>query len=358
MLKTAYEKVGLPTAFSGRNNLQRELRLKRKAVEKSLESIDTYTTKREAKKPKHYNPYYVWEKRKLIQIDLIDYSSPKLKGIVRANYGFKYLFCAIDTFTRYAWVLPMKDKRDKTCVEVFNRLLEQMGELPQRILSDSGLEFKSKLFRENLERRGILPIYANFKAGTVERFQRSLQSLVTKYQRHRGTQRFIKELPDLLTSYNSRYHRIIKMSPQEAERNENRFKVRANLRAYYNKSKTKKPRYAIGDKVRVQKQQGKFGRGYDDTFTREIFNISEVNESLPVPMYTLTSFDGETQVRARFYGNELQKVSGEPFEIKTIIKKEKAVDGTIRYFAQVRINNENLFAWVKSADIHHDFGGA
>ena len=141
------------------------------------------------------------------------------------------------------------------------------------------------------------------------------------------------------------------MSPEDAEKDENRFEVRRNLREYYDKSKTKKARFSIGDKVRAQKQQGKFGRGYDDIFTREIFNISKVNESLPVPMYSLTSFDGETDLRARFYGNELQKISGKPFEIKDVIKKEKATDGSIRYFAQVVVEGDNLLAWIKSADL-------
>ena len=332
------------------------LHKKKGEIEKGLESINTYTIKREAKKPRHYNPYYVWEKRKLIQIDLIDYSSPKLKTIVSSNYGYKYLFCAIDTFTRYAWVLPMKDKTNTTCVETFNRLLLQMGTAPQRILSDSGSEFKSELFQKNLKKHRITPIFANYKAGTVERFQRTIQSLITKFQKHNNTKSFIKQLPLILKSYNSRYHRIIKMSPRDAEKIENRFKLRANLRLYYNRAVTKQSRFSIGDKVRVQRQQGKFARGYDDIFSHEIFNISEVNETLPVPMYSLTSFDGENEVRARFYGTELQKVSGEPFEIIGILKKEKATDGTIRYFAEVTVNDDKLLAWIKAADIlENDF---
>ena len=100
MIKSAFEQVGLPTAFSGINNLQRVTRKKQEDVRKELESINTYTIMREAKRPKHYNPYYVWKKRKLVQIDLVDYSSPKLRGVVHANFGFKYLLCAIDSFTR------------------------------------------------------------------------------------------------------------------------------------------------------------------------------------------------------------------------------------------------------------------
>ena len=142
------------------------------------------------------------------------------------------------------------------------------------------------------------------------------------------------------------------MSPEEAEDPSNRFKIRETLRDYYEKVKSKTPRFKIGDKVRVQKQQGSFGRGYDMIFTNEIYNISEINETLPVPMYTLTSFDEEDTLMARFYGNELQKISGDPFEMVDIYKKEKALDGTIRYLAKLKVNGELLRAWIKQRDIN------
>ena len=31
------------------------------------------------------------------------------------NKGIKHLLCAIDLFSRYAWVVPLKEKRSKNC---------------------------------------------------------------------------------------------------------------------------------------------------------------------------------------------------------------------------------------------------
>jgi len=101
----------------------------------------------------------------------------------------------------------------------------------------------------------------------------------------------------------------------------------------------------------VQRQQGKFGRGYDDIFSNEIYNISSINRSLPVPMYSLTSFDGATDILASFYANELQKVSGFPFKIIDILKTEKSPQGVVRHFTQVNVNNEPFFAWINRADL-------
>jgi len=232
----SYINPGHPAAFSGITNLKRELGSG--LINRALEQINSYTIKREAKKPKNYNPYFVWDKRKHIQIDLIDYAAPKLKPISSIN-KFKYLFCAIDGFTRYAWVIPMADKKDTTCVATFNRLLEQMGEKPKRVISDRGSEFTSAKFTANLKRHNIRPIYANFKAGIVERFQRSLQSMISKYQSHYNTRKFSDVLPKLLSSYNKRFHRIIGMSPSKAELPQNTLIVRKKLKAYYDKTSEK-----------------------------------------------------------------------------------------------------------------------
>ena len=240
----AYATLGEPTAFSGIKNLRRVY--PRKDLDR-LQELDSYTIKREAKRPRKYNPYYVWQKRKLVQIDLIDYASPKLKSIVNANDGMKYLFCAIDTFSRFAWVEPMKNKTDSECVNSFNKILERMGmPKPQRILSDRGSEFVSRRFQNNLKKYNIRPRYANYKAGTVERFQRSLQSLIAKYQRHNNTKRFISELPLIVKTYNSRYHRTIRMSPANADKDSNRPAVRRALKRYYGRVAEKSPTLKIG----------------------------------------------------------------------------------------------------------------
>ena len=350
-IKSIYTSPGHSAAFSGINNIRRSTGAKVNDIKRALSDLPVYTIKREQKRPRKYNPYFVWKKRKLLQIDLIDYSAPKLKPIVRANSNFKYLFCAIDTFTRHAWVKPMKNKKDSTCVNAFNEILSEMGTKPQRVLSDRGSEFVSTLFRRNLQSNGIRQIFANYKAGTVERFQRSLQSLITKYQKHANTKRFIDKLDLLLQTYNSRYHRTIKMSPQNAELDANNSTVAKTLKKYYAKTKQLPQHFNVGDKVRVQRQRGVFGRGYDDIFTNQIFNISKVNRTLPVPMYTLTTFDGYEELLAKFYGNELQKVTGPNLELVNTVKKERTPQGILRVFAKFRSGNNTLFAWVNNSDI-------
>ena len=57
------------------------------------------------------------------------------------------------------------------------------------------------------------------------------------------TERFIDNLGSLIRIYNTRYHRIISMTPTEAEKRENHGNVRMNMWNYYKKSKYEMPGY-------------------------------------------------------------------------------------------------------------------
>ena len=47
-------------------------------------------------------------------VDLAD-----MQSLSKYNKGIKYLLCAIDLFSKYAWVVPLKDKRGISIVNVF-----------------------------------------------------------------------------------------------------------------------------------------------------------------------------------------------------------------------------------------------
>jgi len=180
---------GKHTAFAGVSNLSKHSHVSPKKIKIDLEEIDAYTRKREIKRPRVYNPYFVWEPRKLIQIDLIDFS--KDSAMVRKNGGHRYLFCAIDSFSRFVWVKPMKRKNQNVSLETYVAMAREFGRKPQRVLCDKGGEFTSSAFRQMFASHGTTLIALNRKAGTVERFQRSLQSLIYKFIAYTGKKRFV-----------------------------------------------------------------------------------------------------------------------------------------------------------------------
>ena len=47
--------------------------------------------------------------------------SGDMQSLSKYSRGIKYLLCAIDLFSRYAWVVPLKDKQGITTVNAFQK---------------------------------------------------------------------------------------------------------------------------------------------------------------------------------------------------------------------------------------------
>ena len=45
-----------------------------------------------------------------------------LRLISKFNKGFRFLLCVIDIFSKYAWVIPLKDKKGASIVSAFQKI--------------------------------------------------------------------------------------------------------------------------------------------------------------------------------------------------------------------------------------------
>ena len=61
--------------------------------------------------------------------------------ISKFNEGIKYLLCVIDLFSKYAWVIDLKNKKGDSIVEGFQKILENSGRKPNKIWVDNRTEF-------------------------------------------------------------------------------------------------------------------------------------------------------------------------------------------------------------------------
>ena len=80
------------------------------------------------------------------------------------NKNVKYLLRAIDVFIKYAWVKPLKDKKDKTVVNAFIEIVNETNCKPNKLWVDQRREFYNKLMQEWLEINDIL-MYSTHKEG-------------------------------------------------------------------------------------------------------------------------------------------------------------------------------------------------
>ena len=62
------------------------------------------------------------------------------------NKGFRFLLCVTDTYSKYAWVVPLKDKKGITIVNAFQKVLNDSGRNPNKIWFDKGSEFYNNSF--------------------------------------------------------------------------------------------------------------------------------------------------------------------------------------------------------------------
>ena len=50
-----------------------------------------------------------------------------MQSLSRKNKGIKYLLCAMDLYSKYAFFIPLKDKKGISIVNAFNKIVKQSG---------------------------------------------------------------------------------------------------------------------------------------------------------------------------------------------------------------------------------------
>ena len=56
--------------------------------------------------------------------------------VSKCNKGIRYLLCALDVFSKYAWVGPLKDKKRVIIVNTFQSILDSSKRKPNKIWVD------------------------------------------------------------------------------------------------------------------------------------------------------------------------------------------------------------------------------
>ena len=68
--------------------------------------------------------------------------------ISKLNKGFRFLLCVIDIYSKYALVVPLKDKKGVSTVNAFESILKKSNRKPNKIWVDKGSEFCNSHFKK------------------------------------------------------------------------------------------------------------------------------------------------------------------------------------------------------------------
>ena len=65
---------------------------------------------------------------------------------------FKFLLCVIDIYSRYGWVVPLKDRKGVSTVNAFQSILKKSNRKPSKIWVDKGGEFYNKSLKSGFKK--------------------------------------------------------------------------------------------------------------------------------------------------------------------------------------------------------------
>src|SRR6218665_978500 len=266
-----------------------------------------------------------------------------MQSFAKYNDDIKYLLTVIDVFSKYGWIVPLKDKSGISTADGFTKILSSSGRKPGKVWVDKGKEFYNKDVKK------LVDLYSTENeemSCVVERWNRTMRDKMSKYFSANSTRRDIDVLDALTDQYNNTVHSSTRMTPVEASLKTNKIKVWMNLYPNLSTTEDNVPKFSVGDKVRITKKKTTFEKGYTPRWTEEVFTISKIQYTDP-PTYKITDYNGE-EIQGTFYEQELQKTNQEIYRIEKIIRRRgnKSLVKWLGYPDSFNswIDNENLMA--------------
>ena len=239
--------------------------------------------------------------------------------IRKFNRGFRFLLCVNDIFSKYASVVPLKDKKGVSIVDAFQKILDDSNRKPNKIWVDKGSEFYNNSFKKWLKDNDIemYSIHSEGKSVVTERFNRTLKTKIYKYMTSVSKNMYINKLDDIVGEYNSTYHRTIKMQPVDVKYNTYIDSMELRSKKEVNNKDSK---FKVGNHVRISKYKNIFAKGYTPNWSEEVFVIKKVKNAVPWT-YVINDLSGE-EIIETFYEKELQKTNQKEFRIEKVIQRK------------------------------------
>ena len=249
----------------------------------------------------------------------------------------KYLLCAIDLFSKYAWVVPLKDKWGITTVNAFGKIISKERK-PNKIWVDQGGEFYNNLFKRFLKIHNI-EIYSTYNKGkfvVAERFIRTFKNKILKHMKTVWKNVYFDVLDHIVDKYNNTVLRSIKMKPIDV--------ISDSYAEYKEDSNVTKPKFKVGDQVRIWKNKNIFAKGYTQNWSEEVFVVSKIKDTVPWT-YVISDLNSE-KIAGSFYEKELQKTSQEKFRIEKVLKRK--VD---KLYVKWKGYDNSFNSWIDKKDL-------
>ena len=235
-----------------------------------------------------------------------------MQSLSKYNKEIKNLICAIEFFSKYAWVVPIKHKKGVRIVNAFKKIVST-GRKPSTIWAYQGDEFHNNSFKKILKINNIkmYSTYNEIKFILAQRFIRTLKNKIFKHMTAISKNVFFDVLHNIVNKYNNTVHRTIKMKPID---------VTDDSYAEYNEiSNEKDPKSKVGDHVRISKYKNIFAEKYNPNWS-EVFVLSKIKITVPWT-YVISDLNGDP-ITGSLYEKELQKTKQKKVRIEKVLKRK------------------------------------
>lgn len=255
------------------------------------------------------------------QSDLIE-----MIPFAQQNSGHKYILVVIDTFSKFAWAAKLKNKTGNEVTKAMQNILKSSpNRIPRNMQTDAGKEFFNRTFQRLMEKYKInhYCTYSKMKASICERFNRTLLNRIWYRFNLLGSHKWTSILADIVGSYNSTFHRTVKMSPIDVTKSVEKFLLRTAYKANSSLNVELKSKFRVNEFVRISKYKTIFEKSYTRNWSTELFKVAAVLPTNPVT-YKLLDLNG-TEIKGCFYEQELQKTNHPNiYLVEKIIRRKKS----------------------------------
>ena len=333
LIEEAYEETnysGADKIFKYLNKNHNEANITKEEIIDYLESQKQEQLLKQNKKPKAQGHIIAAFPGDMIQIDIYD-----LAKYEAYNKHYKYVFAAVDVFSRYAVAVPMKTKNIDDTTEALKKvILRSPWGKPETIMSDNDSSFLGGKFQDLLDDENIT-LNTNIKGdhlalGIIDNFARRFKLVMSKKFLKYDTKDWIQYLPEVLQRYNDLSNSSLNdLTPSEAIEDKN-FNIIFELNAVKGVQNQTVSDLELGDKVRV-KIGGIFTKSSEPQYSDKVYTVEEIKGN------NITLSGGEMKKRYNLLKVPKATVSNDKNVITQVSDKARAKKLNIK--AGVNKNN-------------------
>lgn len=278
-----------------------------------------------------------------IQADLVE-----MIPYARENRGYRYILTAINIFSKMGFVRPLKSKTGVEVARALKSIFDSLGYRLKYLHVDAGKEFYNETVTKLLDEYGIkrYSTFSTKKAAICERFNRTLKSRMWKQFSMNGSHKWTGLLDKLVEEYNCSYHRTIKMRPIDVSFTNEHFLLKTVYNYPVEILYGKKPKFKLGDSVRLSKYKHVFEKSYTPNWTTEIFKIRKVQRNTDPFTYLLSDYQGN-DISGSVYEPELLLVRHPDLYLVEKIIRRKGNKVYVKWLGFDRTHN----SWVDETTV-------